>query len=352
MPTALRTYLFTDLIGFGRFLSRDGDAAAARLLRAYRKVVQGQLPGPPTATLQEVTADTIYVTFRLPEDAIQAALAIAGAVHDHNRSHPEIPIRVGIGIHAGQAIREGRDFVGTAVAVAARMSHAAQPGQILTSATVLGLLRTSGVAPMRDLGVWGPHELGQSLHVFEVVTPDREGAPDRQLPSRREVLAIVFTDIVRSTDLEAALGDREWAALVERHHATVRAQLDRYEGLEVDTAGDGFFAVFDAPSQAIQCSYAIQAAMRDIGLDVRVGIHVGECEIIAGKVGGIAVVIAARTREAAQPGEILVSQTVRDVVSGGPFVFTAPRVRPLKGIPGRWRLYKAVADSTRAEGPS
>jgi class 3 adenylate cyclase len=344
MPTALRTYLFTNLLGYGQVLQVDGDAAAARLLRVYRRLVKGQIPAVPTATIQEVSGDTIYAAFRFPGDAIRAALAIVRAVEGHNRRKPEMPIRIGTGIHAGQAVRQGRDYVGSAVAISMRLSHAAEPEQILITDTVYGLVRTGGVAPMNDLGVWGPRGFGQTVHVYEVVAP-RAGtsAPRPRSDLQRLLLAVLFTDIVLSTHREVALGDRSWKLLVERHHAVVRAELQRHHGREVDTAGDGFFATFDAPSRAIECSLAIRDGVRTLGLDIRVGIHVGECEIVAGKVGGIAVVVGARTREAASPGEVLVTQTVKDVVSGGSFVFATPRVRSLKGIPGKWRLYGVEA---------
>lgn len=347
MPTALRTYLFTNLLGYGHLLQVDGDAAAARVLRAYRLVVKAQIPPAPTATIQEVSGDTIYAAFRFPDDAIRASLAIVRAVEGHNRRKPETPIRIGIGIHAGQTVREGKDYVGAAVALAVRLSHAAEPEQILITDTVYGLVRTGDVAPMNDLGVWGPRGFGQTVHVYEVVAPRAGASAARpRTDAQRLLLTILFTDIVLSTDREVALGDRGWKALVERHHAVVRAELQRHQGREVDTAGDGFFATFDAPSRAIECSLAIREGVRSLGLDVRVGIHVGECEIVAGKVGGIAVVVGARTREAARPGEVLVTQTVKDVVSGGSFLFATPRVRSLKGIPGRWRLYSVGAGSS------
>lgn len=113
--------------------------------------------------------------------------------------------------------------------------------------------------------------------------------------------------------------------------------------MEVDTAGDGFFATFESPSEGIQCAVAIREAVRSIGLEIRQGLHIGECELIAGLVGGISVVVAARTREASKPGEILVTRTVRDVVAGGPVRFTARGSRVLKGVPGQWRLFAVEA---------
>jgi class 3 adenylate cyclase len=154
---------------------------------------------------------------------------------------------------------------------------------------------------------------------------------------------VLFTDIVGSTAKAAELGDRSWRDLVSRHHALVRAQLDRYRGREFDTAGDGFFATFDGPIRAIRCAVAVRAAVRDLGLEIRAGLHTGECELIGEKPGGIAVNIGARVAENAQPGEVLVSQTVKDLVAGAGIAFDDRGVASLKGVPGEWRLY-AVAD--------
>ncbi len=154
----------------------------------------------------------------------------------------------------------------------------------------------------------------------------------------------LFTDIVGSTAKAAELGDRSWRDLVARHHALVRTQLDRYRGREFDTAGDGFFATFDGPIRAIRCAVAVRAAVRDLGLEIRAGLHTGECELIGEKPGGIAVNIGARVAENAQPGEVLVSQTVKDLVAGAAIAFDARGVASLKGVPGEWRLY-AVADA-------
>jgi class 3 adenylate cyclase len=154
---------------------------------------------------------------------------------------------------------------------------------------------------------------------------------------------VLFTDIVGSTAKAAELGDHSWRNLIERHHAVVRMQLDRYRGREFDTAGDGFFATFDGPIRAIQCAVAARAAVRELGLEIRAGLHTGECELIGEKPGGIAVNIGARVAANAQPGEVLVSQTVKDLVAGSGITFQDRGVAQLKGIPGDWRLYAVDA---------
>jgi len=164
----------------------------------------------------------------------------------------------------------------------------------------------------------------------------------RPAPEPERVLATaLFTDIVDGTMRAAALGDRRWRELVERHHSLVRDELRRYHGAEVDTAGDGFFATFDGPARAIRCALAIRDGVEALGIRVRAGLHTGECELIAGKAGGIAVITAARVREFAQPGEVLVSTTVRDLVAGSGITFADRGTHSLKGVPGQWRLFAA-----------
>jgi class 3 adenylate cyclase len=152
---------------------------------------------------------------------------------------------------------------------------------------------------------------------------------------------IMFTDIVGSTERATELGDAAWRDLLARHHAAVRRELTRFRGEERDTAGDGFFATFDGPARAIRCGHAILAATSPLGLDLRIGVHIGECEILEGKLAGLAVATGARIAAAATAGEVLVSSTVRDLVSGSGLQFTERGERELKGLPGTWALYAA-----------
>ena len=157
--------------------------------------------------------------------------------------------------------------------------------------------------------------------------------------SDRVLATVLFTDIVGSTERAAALGDRAWRSLLESHHSAVRDQLVRFRGTEHDTAGDGFFASFDGPARAIRCARAIRDALKPLDLEVRAGIHTGECELLDGKVSGIAVATGARVSAHASPGEVLVSQTVKDLVAGSDITFEDRGEHQLKGIPGEWRLY-------------
>jgi class 3 adenylate cyclase len=165
---------------------------------------------------------------------------------------------------------------------------------------------------------------------------------DQEAEFERVLATVLFTDIVGSTGRAAELGDRAWGELVERHHAIVRAFLARYRGTEVDTAGDGFFATFDGPARAVRCAEAIVHGIRPLGLEVRAGVHTGEVETIDGKTGGLAVVIGSRVAAAADASQILVSQTVRDLVAGSGLVFEDAGEHELKGVPDRWHLYRVA----------
>ena len=170
--------------------------------------------------------------------------------------------------------------------------------------------------------------------IREFLTGRREiGSPDRVLAT------VLFTDLVASTEQAAKLGDRRWRDLLEQHHATVRRELVRFDGHEVDTAGDGFFATFDGPARAIRCALAVVRSVRALGVEVRAGLHTGEVELVDGKATGIAVNIGARVAARAEPGEVLVSGTVRDLVAGSGLDFDDRGVAELKGVPGEWRLF-------------
>jgi class 3 adenylate cyclase/pimeloyl-ACP methyl ester carboxylesterase len=157
---------------------------------------------------------------------------------------------------------------------------------------------------------------------------------------------VMFTDLVGSTERAAQMGDRAWRDLLAQHHALVRRELGRFRGEERDTAGDGFFATFDGPARAIRAGQAIIEGLRRLGLDARIGVHVGECERHDGKLSGIAVNIGARIAATAGTGEVLVSRTVRDLVAGTGLTFEDRGERQLKGIPGTWQLYTANTDTS------
>lgn len=202
--------------------------------------------------------------------------------------------------------------------------------------------RVAGARAMRVPGT----DLDLDVHPEEVVEEIERFVRGEDAPEVPESIltTVLFTDIVGSTEHAASLGDRAWRDLVGRHNALVRRELSRYRGHERDTAGDGFFATFDGPARAIGAARAIRSGVRGIGLEVRIGIHVGECEVHEEKLAGLAVVIGARIAAKAMGGEVLVSQTVRDLVAGSGISFRDRGAHRLKGVPGAWRLFEVADD--------
>jgi pimeloyl-ACP methyl ester carboxylesterase len=199
--------------------------------------------------------------------------------------------------------------------------------------------------PGEDHAWWvEPENIAQEVHRFLDGIWD-SGEWDI-VESDRVLATVLFTDIVDSTAKLAELGDHRWKELLQQHHALVRRELIRFSGREIDTAGDGFFASFDGPARAIRCACAITKAISDLALAVRTGLHTGECELVDGKVGGIAVHIGARVAAEAAPGEVLVSSTVKDLVAGSGIQFRQRGVVALKGVPDEWRLYAVEPAST------
>ena len=175
--------------------------------------------------------------------------------------------------------------------------------------------------------------------IEEFTTGARPGPePDRVL------VTVMFTDIVSSTERAAAVGDRRWRQLLDGYVGVARRELERFRGREIDVAGDGMFAIFDGPARAIRCASAIRDSIHSLGLEVRAGLHTGECEIAGSKVSGIAVHTGARIAAAARPQEIFASGTVRDLVAGSGIRFDDRGSHVLKGVPGDWRLF-AVASA-------
>ena len=158
----------------------------------------------------------------------------------------------------------------------------------------------------------------------------------------RVLATVLFTDVVGATERAAALGDRQWRELLDRHHALVRRELAAFHGKEIDTAGDGFLASFDGPARAIRAAQTISDKVKLMGLDIRAGLHTGECEIMGSKLAGIAVHVGARVAALAGAGEVLVSNTVKDLVAGSGLMFEDRGTHVLKGVPGEWRLYAAL----------
>jgi class 3 adenylate cyclase len=185
-----------------------------------------------------------------------------------------------------------------------------------------------------DIPAWIDDEVSREVERF-LAGRDEAPVPDSVLTT------ILFTDIVSSTERAAALGDRAWRDLLERHHGAVRGELARFGGREVGTAGDGFVAAFDRPEEAVRCALEVRRAVAALGLEVRAGLHAGEVQAVAESLGGIAVHIGARIAALAAPGEILVSNAVRDLAAGAGTDFAHRGAHALKGVPDRWEVFAA-----------
>jgi class 3 adenylate cyclase len=195
------------------------------------------------------------------------------------------------------------------------------------------------VIPGRDYLPW----VGDQEALIEEVASFAVGSRPVAEPDR-VLLTVLFTDVVDSTGRLAELGDRRWRELLAEHDIVVRAELERFRGREIDRAGDGFFATFDGPARAIRCAREIGRELRRLGLEIRAGVHTGECELAGDRVMGIAVHAGARIAGLASAGEVLVSSTVKDLVAGSELRFEERPPTPLKGVPGEWRLHALAAD--------
>ncbi len=208
---------------------------------------------------------------------------------------------------------------------AARLDAALQTAALIPGSRIVQLAG-------EDTAAWVDDEVANAVEGF-IGGREELPVPDTVLTT------VLFTDIVGSTERAAALGDRAWRDLLAQHHASVRRELSRFRGRELDTAGDGFFATFDGPARAIRCAQAILANVGELGLELRAGLHTGECELHDGKLAGIAVSVGARVAAEAGAGEVLVSSTVKDLVAGSEIEFEDLGARALKGVPGEWTLY-------------
>jgi class 3 adenylate cyclase len=191
--------------------------------------------------------------------------------------------------------------------------------------------------PGEDANPW----VGESDAVVDAIEDFAVGAPATREPTRA-LATILFTDIVDSTKTAASIGDARWRELVAAHHERARTAFGTHRGREIDAAGDGFFATFDGPARAVECALEICRSVRDLDLEVRAGCHTGEVERAPDEIRGIAVHIGARIAALAAPSEVLVSQTVRDLTAGSGLVFDDAGDHELKGVPGRWNLYRVV----------
>jgi class 3 adenylate cyclase len=220
------------------------------------------------------------------------------------------------------------------------LDQQATPSDVEETQYVASLMPLAEIRPLPQGSESSPEVLSAVVNEIR-----RFAGIEPPMPDLDTVLAtILFTDIVGSTEKQSALGGHAWKELIQRHHAIVRDALQRWRGIEADTAGDGFYATFDGPARAIRCGLDVTQRIRELGIEVRAGVHTGECEIADGKCTGIAVSIGARVASTAGPSEVRVSQTVKDLVAGSGLAFKDAGEHELKGVPDRWHLYSVASD--------
>ncbi|MDH3599823.1 MAG: adenylate/guanylate cyclase domain-containing protein [Candidatus Tectomicrobia bacterium] len=262
-------------------------------------------------------------------------------------------VRVRIGLHTGEPIWTAEGYAGLDVIRGARIREAGHGGQVLLSKSTAALIEDALIdgLSLRDLGAHRLKGLPRPERIFQLIMADlpADFPPLRSLDAHgrahfgseagRVLTTVLFVDMVGSTEQIVALGDRRWLELLEQYSTLVRQELARYSGEVVDMVGDEFLAAFDGAAAAIRCGCAIREAVQRLGITVRVGIHAGEVEYDDRGIGGITVFTGVRISGAAQPGEILVSNTAKEMVAGSGITFTDRGTHVLRGLPGEWRLF-------------
>ena len=295
----------------------------------------------------DTQGDSFFVVFVRATQAVAAAVAIQRALAAEAWPEGEA-VRVRIGLHTGEPIRTAAGYTGMDIIRGARIRDAGHGGQVLLSKSTTALVEDSPLdgLSLRDLGAHRLKNMPSPERIFQLIIPDlpfdfpllrsldtRERGPGRVLTT------VLFVKITGSTERLVAMGDRRWLALRAQYIALVRQELAHHDGEEIDLVGGDLFAVFDSAAAAIRCGCAIRDAVQGLGIAVRVGLHAGEVEYVDRTMGGITVHTGSSVMGAAQPGEVLVSHTVKDLVTGSGITFTDRGTHILKGLPGEWRLF-------------
>jgi len=296
--------------------------------------------------------DSFFVVFPRATQAVAAAVAIQRALAAE--PWPEGgAVRVRIGLHTGEPIRTAAGYTGLDVIRGARIKEAGHGGQMLLSKATAALIEDALIdgLSLRDLGAHRLKGLPHPECMLQLIIPDlpADFPPLRSLDTRgrarpalapgRVLTTVLCVDIAGATERLVALGDRRWLALRAQYSILVRQQLARHGGEEMNMVGDQLLAVFDGAVAAIRCGCAIRDAVQGLGMAARVGIHAGEVECDDGTISGITVFMGFKITQAAQPGEVLVSHTVKELVAGSGITFTDRGTHILKGLPGEWRLF-------------
>ena len=311
----------------------------------------------------DTQGDSFFVVFPRATQAVAAAVAIQRALAAE--AWPEGgAVRVRIGLHTGEPIRTAEGYTGLDVIRGARIRDAGHGGQVLLSKSTAALIEDALIdgLSLRDLGAHRLKGLPRPERIFQLIIPDlpadfpplqsldMHGRARPGLAPGRVLTTVLFVDLVGATERLVALGDRRWLEVQAQYTALVRRELVRYGGEEVNIVADEIFAVFDGAVAAICCGCAIRDAVRGLEMAVRVGIHAGEVESDDKTFSGITVNTGSRITGVAQPGEVLVSHTVKELVAGSGITFTDRGTHILRGIPGEWRLY--TPDVPEASAPT
>jgi class 3 adenylate cyclase len=298
----------------------------------------------------DTQGDSFFTVFLRATQAVAAAVAIQRAL-DAEVWPAGGAVRVRIGMHTGEPIRTAAGYTGVDVIRGARIKEAGHGGQVLLSKSTAALIEDALIdgLSLRDLGTHRLKGLLRPERIFQLIIPDlpADFPPLRSLDTHgrvrpglapgRVLTTVLFIDIANSSALIVALGDRRWLELRAQYSTLVRRELARHSGEEMEMIGDQTLAVFDSAAAAIRCGCAIRDAVQGLEIAVRVGIHAGEVEYDS--ISGITVLIGARITARAQPGEVLVSHTVTELVAGSGITFTDRGTHLLKGLPGEWRLF-------------
>ena len=359
LPGGTLTVLLTDVEESTPLTVRLGDrypevlATHCALLRAAFAAHEGREV--------DTQGDSFFVVFPRATQAVGAAVASQRALTA--AAWPEGgAVRVRIGMHTGEPIRTAAGYTGLDVIRGARIKEAGHGGQVLLSKSTAALIEDAliGGLSLRDLGAHRLKGLPRPERIFQLIIPDlpadfpplqsldTRGRPSPGLTPRRVVTTVLFVDVAGSTERLVALGDRRWLELRAQYTALVRQELARHGGEEMNMVGEEILAVFDGAAAAIRCGYAIRDAVQGLGMAVRVGIHAGEVEYDDRTMSGITVFTGVRITGAAQPGEVLVSHTVKELAAGSGITFTDRGTHILKGLPGEWRLFTPDVHEAKA----
>jgi class 3 adenylate cyclase len=352
LPDGTLTVMHTDIENSTPLTLRLGDRYPA-VLAAHRALLRTACAAHDGSEV-DTQGDSFFVVFRRATQAVGAAAAIQRALAAEGWPAGGA-VRVRIGLHTGEPIRTPEGYTGLDVVRGERIKAAGYGGQVLLSAATATLVQDALVdeLALRDLGAHRLKGLPRPERIYQLVIPGLPAdfpalrsldAPAGPLPGRgpaRVLTTVLFVDLVGATERLVALGDRRWRDLQARCRASIRGELVRHGGQEVDTVADAVFSVFEGAAAAIRCGCAIQEALAALGLTARVGVHAGEVEREAQELFGLTIHVGARIVALAGPGEVLVSGTVKDLVAGSGIPFTDRGTHTLRNVPGEWRLFAA-----------